>query len=196
VSDVIYAYKGYYRNMKLYKPSKGELWLLLLSKGGAVIWGFIIPSYFNGLLYGGFVLPGTALCITGYCFAMQFVVTHLADDVVFPEEYTQERDWAKCQVLTTANYSVGSKLATWLSGGLNYQIEHHLFPTIAHVYLPEIAPIVQQTCKEYNVPYFAHKTYWEALGHHYQHLKRMSVPPDQATPLDYKSLLNTGQLKN
>jgi len=189
VSDVVYAIKGYYRDMKMYKPSTEEVWVLILSKSSAVIWGFLVPVYFNGIFYG-IILSALSLGLAGYCFALQFVVTHLADDVVFPEEYKQEKDWAKCQVLTTANYAMGSKIATWLSGGLNYQIEHHLFPTIAHVYLPEIAPLVQEICKEFQVPYFAHKSYWEALCHHYQHLKRMSISPEQATAFDYKSLFN------
>eukprot|EP00753_Platysulcus_tardus_P021408 PLAT896.1.p1 GENE.PLAT896.1~~PLAT896.1.p1 ORF type:complete len:523 (+),score=173.82 PLAT896.1:130-1698(+) len=61
--------------------------------------------------------------------------------------------WAKRQVETSNNYALHSWLWTWLSNGLNYQIEHHLFPAINHEHLPLIAPIVQATCKEFGVHY-------------------------------------------
>ncbi len=55
-----------------------------------------------------------------------FSVNHLTAESEFPNENFKERDWAKLQILTSTNFAVGSKLWTWLSGGLNYQIEHHV----------------------------------------------------------------------
>jgi len=53
--------------------------------------------------------------------------------------------------------ATSSNLAGWwlcqLNGGLNYQIEHHLFPGMNHCHYPTIAPIVRQFCKERNIPY-------------------------------------------
>jgi linoleoyl-CoA desaturase len=101
-----------------------------------------LPIYLHGFVYG-LLCMAVAFCTASYSFAMQFVITHLADDVAFPEESNLDNDWAKCQVYGSSNYSTNNPVATWLSGGLNFQVEHHLFPTIAHTRLPEIAPIVK-----------------------------------------------------
>eukprot|EP01088_Endostelium_zonatum_P017953 TRINITY_DN5569_c4_g1_i2.p1 TRINITY_DN5569_c4_g1~~TRINITY_DN5569_c4_g1_i2.p1 ORF type:complete len:108 (-),score=24.30 TRINITY_DN5569_c4_g1_i2:88-411(-) len=106
-----------------------------------------------------------------------------------------ERDWAKCQVLTTANYNTTSKVSEWLSGGLNFQIEHHLFPTISHTHLREISGIVKKTCGEFRVPYFEHKSYWGALKHHYEHLKRMGKPPGECQGVDFKQIFEAGKVE-
>jgi len=181
ISDVGYTLSGMYRHIPMYPASKSEVLLMLITKLNIVYWMLILPIQRHGLFQaGGLILIGLA-CIS-FFFALQFAPTHIADDVIFPEEFKSERDWAKLQVMSTSNYSVDSFLATWFSAGLNYQIEHHLFPTLAHTNLPEIAPIVKETCKEFHVPYFSHSSYWEALKHHYNHLKRMSVPPSEATP--------------
>jgi len=180
-SDIIYALTGTYRHVPMYSPSLSEIIMMLLTKINIMYWILILPILKHGAFYGS-VLPLVGMACISVFFALQFAPTHIADDVIFPEEYKTEKDWAKLQVMSTSNYSMGSFLATWFSAGLNYQIEHHLFPTMAHTQLPEIAPIVRETCKEFNVPYFAHANYWEALKHHYNHLKRMSVPPSEAKP--------------
>ena len=78
------------------------------------------------------------------------------------------------QLLTSSNYSLNNKWFSWLIGGLNYQIEHHLFPNICHVHYHEISKIVKRTAEEYNLPYHASNTFISALKHHYLHLKEMS----------------------
>ena len=68
---------------------------------------------------------------------------------------------------TTANFSNGSRLFSWYIGGLNYQIEHHLFPTVCHVHYRHISKIVKATAEEYGVPYHHHKTFIGALKSHF-----------------------------
>jgi len=86
----------------------------------------LLPCYLHGIGYGLLCMAIT-FCVASYCFALQFVVTHLADDVNFPEEMENEKDWAKCQVLSSSNYATNSFLATWFSGGLNHQVRPLLF---------------------------------------------------------------------
>ena len=74
---------------------------------------------------------------------------------------------------TTANFSNGSRLFSWYVGGLNYQIEHHLFPTICHVHYRHISKIVKATAEEYDVPYNHHKTFLGALKSHFILLNRL-----------------------
>lgn len=179
IADVMFIIKRQYRNIPMYDPPTSYLILLVFTKAFLILWVILLPCYIHGTIYG-LTCMLAAFCTASYAFAMQFVVTHLADDVAFPEESGQDSDWAKCQVFGSSNYATGSFLATWFSGGLNHQIEHHLFPTIAHTRLPEIAPIVKRTCAEFGLPYYEHESFWEAVQHHYRHLLRMSFRPANA----------------
>jgi len=78
-----------------------------------------------------------------------------------PEE---KQSWTKWQVLSSQNFNARSPLVNFLTGGLNHQIEHHLFPSIHHSHLPWIAKIVEDTCNEYDVAYTNKSTFFEAFG--------------------------------
>jgi linoleoyl-CoA desaturase len=86
-----------------------------------------------------------------------------------------ESEWAVHQLQTTANFATRSRILTWLLGGLNFQVEHHLFPRISHVHYPAISRIVKETCAEFNVQYQEFRTFADALGAHVRHLKRLSA---------------------
>jgi linoleoyl-CoA desaturase len=77
------------------------------------------------------------------------------------------------QLQTTSNFAVGNRFVTEAIGGLNYQIEHHLFPSMCHVLYPEIAPIVQQTCEEFGLPYHQLPTVKAAVKGHFTVLKNL-----------------------
>jgi linoleoyl-CoA desaturase len=86
--------------------------------------------------------------------------------------------WSVHQMNTTVDFSHGNKFLTWYLGGLNYQVEHHLFPKICHIHYPAIAPIVQKTAREYNVPYLQNKTFGKAFRSHLNTLKRFGRLPE------------------
>lgn len=120
----------------------------------------------------GFVLM---LFISGILLSIIFQLAHTVDETAHPvpdENNTIENCWAIHQLNTTVNFSSGNKLLTWYMGGLNYQVEHHLFPTISHVHYPKIASIVKQTAKDFGIPYLEHKTLRLALKSHIQALKK------------------------
>lgn len=75
------------------------------------------------------------------------------------------------QMNATVNFSMHNRFLFWYIGGLNFQIEHHLFPYICHVHYPEISLIVQDVCKEFDIPYKYHRTFYLALHSSYQWLK-------------------------
>jgi linoleoyl-CoA desaturase len=81
--------------------------------------------------------------------------------------------WAVHQVETTVDFARENRAATWLLGGLNFQIEHHLFSRICHINYPAIAPLVEQTCREFGVRYKHNKTFLTALRSHYCWLRSM-----------------------
>jgi linoleoyl-CoA desaturase len=77
---------------------------------------------------------------------------------------------------TTSNFATGSTLLTWYVGGLNFQVEHHLFPRVCSVHYPAIRPIVRAVAREYGVPYHEQPTLWAAIRSHYRTLKRHADP--------------------
>ncbi|CAM6127400.1 unnamed protein product [Calypogeia fissa] len=119
--------------------------------------------------------------VTGWTLALMFQVAHVVGDAAFLIVETDESKakvpsgWAEMQVRTTTNFSVKSSFWTHISGGLNHQIEHHLFPSVCHVHYPLIQPIVKSTCEEFNVPYTAYPTFVAALKAHFSHLKQVGL---------------------
>lgn len=90
-----------------------------------------------------------------------------SDDVII------ENEWAIHQLRTTANFAPGNPFITWFVGGLNYQIEHHLFPRISHIHYPELSKIVQAKCKEFGIVYNSIPTMGEAIASHYRHMRSL-----------------------
>jgi len=85
-------------------------------------------------------------------------------------------DWAAHQMRTTVDFSPGNPVIGWYVGGLNYQVEHHLFPRVSHVHYPAIAPIVERTAREFGLPYNVNRTLIEALRSHFALLRRIGLP--------------------
>ncbi|KAH7425715.1 hypothetical protein KP509_11G067500 [Ceratopteris richardii] len=115
--------------------------------------------------------------IAGWTLALMFQVAHVVEKADFPVAEKVEgiskvsEGWAALQVRTTNNFSTDSLFWLHISGGLNFQIEHHLFPGVCHVYYPCIQPIVKETCKEFGIPYNCFPTFWSALKAHFDYLK-------------------------
>jgi linoleoyl-CoA desaturase len=97
--------------------------------------------------------------------------------VVTDSDRTVRRPWAEHQVETTMDFGRSNRLLSWYVGGLNFQIEHHLFPTICHIHYPALAPIVEQACRDHGVRYVAHASFLSALGAHVRWLRDMGRKP-------------------
>lgn len=126
-------------------------------------WQFFI-GFISYLLAQGFVL------------GLIFQLAHVVEGTTFPlpnEVGNVEEAWAAHQMRTTANFSVNSKIAAFLCGGLNQQIEHHLFPKICHIHYPALARIVRATALEFNLPYIENITFIGALQSHYRMLHKL-----------------------
>jgi linoleoyl-CoA desaturase len=114
--------------------------------------------------------------VEGVVIGLVFQLAHVVEETTFPlpnEEGNVEEAWAVHQMQTTANFSRKSWLANFLCGGLNMQIEHHLFPKICHIHYKDLSKIVSATAKECNVPYLENATFFTALQSHYRLLKKM-----------------------
>ena len=89
------------------------------------------------------------------------------------ETGNMETDFFVHQLNTTANFGSRSKFFSWFVGGLNFQVEHHLFPNICHIHYKKLSPIVKKTALEFGYPYHSFATFFEALRCHTRHLKQL-----------------------
>lgn len=136
----------------------------------------LIHAHWWQILIGFFVVHYTG----GIILALIFQPAHVIEETQFPLPDTSgnmENDWAVHQLFTTANFAPKARLLSWYVGGLNYQVEHHLFPSICHVHYPKIAPIVKQTAAEFNYPYHSKKTFIGAVASHTRLLFELGRKP-------------------
>lgn len=118
--------------------------------------------------------------IAGFILAIIFQPAHVVDGTEYPVPDNSgmlENTWAVHQIRTTTNFANKSRWFSWYVGGLNYQIEHHLFPNICHVHYRNISPIVQETAKEFGLPYKKEPTFLSALAGHARLLKELGKSP-------------------
>ena len=111
----------------------------------------------------------------GLTMGMVFQLAHVVEGTDFPVPNANnniEEAWAEHQMRTTANFATHSRLAAFFLGGLNRQIEHHLFPKVCHIHYGKISKIVKQTAIEFNLPYLESRTFLHALRSHYLILKK------------------------
>jgi linoleoyl-CoA desaturase len=136
----------------------------------------VLPSYKHGLV-DALLGYGVVLFVTGLVIAVVFQLAHVVEDTKFPSPDNNtnkiESEWALHQINTTANFATHNKVISWFMGGLNFQVEHHLFPKISHIHYPEISKIVRDTCREFNVQYIEYPTFVSAVGAHLRHLKEL-----------------------
>jgi linoleoyl-CoA desaturase len=133
--------------------------------------GFV-PFLVGFLIYSSF---------TGILLAVVFQLAHVVEETSFlqappaPDTLNLEDEFMVHQLRTTANFATRSKLLRWWLGGLNYQVEHHLFPNISHVHYPAISGIVKQVCLEFKMPYHEHRYFVGALWSHMKHLRSLGM---------------------
>lgn len=174
-----------YKKMGLLKSQKrtynGVLIETIISKILYYGYALVIPMVFIQapwwiILIGFFIMH----YITGLSLGLIFQPAHVmpSSDYPMPDETgNMENNWAVHQLFTTTNFAPKSKLFSWYVGGLNFQIEHHLFPNICHVHYKNIAKIVEEKAKEFGLPYNSEKTFYSALVKHGQMLKKLGREP-------------------
>jgi linoleoyl-CoA desaturase len=121
---------------------------------------------------------GVASLVVGFVLAIVFQLAHIVEDLNFinPDNIKSvnvEDDWAVHQMNTTANFATNSKVLSWLLGGLNFQVEHHLFPRISHVHYPQLNEILIRTCDDFGVKYKEYPSMFSAIKSHVLHLRQI-----------------------
>nr|WP_315824782.1 fatty acid desaturase [Paraflavitalea speifideiaquila] len=150
-----------------------------------VFWGFKVFHFFLFVGLPIYMVGFTSWLISfliftlvaGLVLSLVFQLAHTVEHTAFPmpDEATgkMEDEWAVHQIKTTANFATNNKLVSWLVGGLNFQIEHHLFPKISHIHYPAISKIIRQACQEYGIAYIEYPRVRYAVASHVAFLKQM-----------------------
>ena len=171
-------------NTPLQKMSGREHGIFWTSKVLYVLFYILIPVICVGWKSWaiGFAFMHMALGLTlALVFQLAHVVEHAEFEHVEKEDAKKiEEEWAIYQVKTTANFAPRNKFISWFVGGLNFQIEHHLFPRVSHVHYPAISNIVKQTCKEFNISYNEFPTMSRAVASHFRMMKDLGKKPVMA----------------
>jgi linoleoyl-CoA desaturase len=117
--------------------------------------------------------------VAGLILTLVFQLAHSVEGTTHPLPDTDgviANDWAIHQLETTVNFSPNNPWLSWYVGGLNYQVEHHLFSRVAHVHYPALSPIVKCTAEEFGLTYQVNPTLWSALRSHYSLLRTVGLP--------------------
>jgi linoleoyl-CoA desaturase len=157
-----------------------EEWFILIgTKLLYVGYIFVLPMVLTTLPWWNIVLGVVIMhYIAGFILAIIFQPAHVIEGTEFPlpdEDCKLENNWAIHQLLTTTNFGNNSRWFSWYVGGLNFQIEHHLFPNICHVHYRKISGIVQSTAEEFGLPYRSTRTFMQALVKHGKLLKQLGA---------------------
>jgi linoleoyl-CoA desaturase len=148
--------------------------------GFKLLYAFIfiaIPIYMVG--FGPWLIGYLTLgFFSGFVLSIVFQLAHTVEDTEFPQAIAEtnkmEDEWALHQLKTTANFATRNKFISWWVGGLNFQIEHHLFPRISHVHYPAISKIIKKTCRDFGFPYIEYPKMRTAVASHVSHLRNLS----------------------
>lgn len=168
---------GPYKNHK--HPTGAIVWLVVSKLAYYVValglpllliqapWWKILAGFVAVHLIGGMIL------------GIVFQLAHVVEGTEYPlpdEAGTMEHAWAVHEMITTANFARKSKLVCWYVGGLNFQIEHHLFPKVCSIHYPAISDIVKRVAEKHGVPYHENPTLWDAMKSHWRMLAKYSDP--------------------
>jgi linoleoyl-CoA desaturase len=156
------------------RPGAGELAALILGKAVFFGWAVILPVIVHPTWL---VLPFAALTVAtlGVTLAVTFQLAHCVGEADFHDARAAlpVRDWATHQVTTTVDFARGNRLLGWYLGGLNFQVEHHLFPKVCHVHYPALSRIVEETCVAYGVRYTAQPSLRSAIASNVRWLREL-----------------------
>lgn len=173
-----------YHKMGLVKGKnayRNTVWKLIGWKLGYFMVALGLPLIFAPFPAWQILLAYVAMhAVTGFVITLIFQTAHVVPEADFPlpdEEGIVEGERMLHQLATTCNFAPKSRFLAWYIGGLNYQIEHHLFPDICHVHYREISKIVKATAEEYQIPYYSKPNFIRAVFDHFKMLYLLGNSP-------------------
>lgn len=170
-------YKKYFRQrigmLALPKMTVSQQLIFWGSKSLFIVLFLVIPMITVGVA-DTLIGFGVFVFVTGLVISVVFQLAHIVEDtelMTIPANGKMEDEWTVHQLKTTANFATKNPIVTWFMGGLNFQVEHHLFPKVSHIHYPKINRIVKQTCADFNVVYNEYPRVHIALASHIRALK-------------------------
>ena len=161
---------------KLGRPTPSQLAGFVVAKVFFVSWSIVIPALYHPLWQVA-LLHLLAAFALGTTLGTAFQLAHCTSQASFPEPVTDgtamTTDWAEHQLETTVDFGAQNRALTWFFGGLNFQVEHHLFPAICHIHYPALAPIVRAAARRHGLLHRSERTFFDAIAAHVVHLRRM-----------------------
>jgi linoleoyl-CoA desaturase len=186
VKDYWYFFKpelGPYENKN--HPAK-EWFTLILTKLVYYGYAIVLPLLILDITWWQLLIGFLSLHLTaGLILGIIFQLAHVVEETTHPipdEQNMIDNHWAIHEMFTTNNFARKNKVLSWYIGGLNYQIEHHLFPKVCSIHYPKISPIVEEIANEFGIPYNCHDTFGEAVASHYRTLKKFGDPKFEWAP--------------
>ncbi|MGY6559435.1 MAG: fatty acid desaturase family protein [Nitritalea sp.] len=172
-----YYKMGLVKDEKTYRKT---IWNIIAWKLVYYTFILVLPILFSPFGVGQILLAFLALhFVTGLSISLIFQTAHITPEAAFPSTDstgTVPGDRMSHQLATTCNYSPKSPLFSWCIGGLNYQVEHHLFPDICHIHYAKIAPVVAETAAEFGIPYYSKLSFLSALKAHTRMIRELGQP--------------------
>jgi len=167
---------------KIPRPKGKDLAVFICGKVVFFSLAFVIPMLLHPV-WASLLVYGIAAFVSGLVLSIVFQLAHCVVEADFPVPVLtpgggarMETEWAVHQLQTTVDFARRNRVLAWFLGGLNFQVEHHLFHKICHVHYPALSQVVEQACREFGVRYAAHKSFWGALASHVRWLVIMGRP--------------------
>lgn len=173
-------YKKYFRQKILYKKIKfsfAEHSIFWISKIFYIMVFVVVPIQQVGLstwIVGYLIV----IFVGGLLIATVFQMAHVVEDVEHPVKNKTETELFEHQIATTADFATSNKFLRWYLGGLNFQIEHHLFPKISHTHYPALYKIIKPICISKGIKFTEYKTFGDAIKSHIAELQSLGKKPE------------------
>jgi len=182
IDDFYQLFRGRIGAHKIPRPKGKDLAIFIAGKVVFFSIAFGIPMLLHPW-WAVLLVYGLAAFVSGVVLSVVFQLAHCVGEADFPVPIAAEgggermqTDWAIHQVQTTVDFARGNRVLCWFVGGLNFQIEHHLFHKICHIHYPALSKLVEEACHEFGVRYAAQKSLFSAIASHFHWLVRMGQP--------------------
>lgn len=176
VQDFQKYFSGKIGDNKFKEMEMSDHFVFWISKVAYIAAFLVLPMFMVGIketLFGYTIIS----FVTGFVISVVFQLAHIVQDASFhlPDNlsFKIDTEWAVHQIQTTADFATKSKIVSWFTGGLNFQVEHHLFPRISHIHYPKISQLVKETCEQFDITYMEFPTLLSAVKSHVLHLKQV-----------------------
>jgi linoleoyl-CoA desaturase len=175
--DFSVTIRGRIGSQPIPRPKPTDVVLMVAGKVVYLGLAFVVPVLAGHGIWAVVGCYGLFALFAGITLSITFQLAHCVEEADFPRVHRGggrvDRPWMEHQLATTVDFAPRNRVLTWFMGGLNFQVEHHLFPRISHVHYPEISPIVRQTCAEFGVRHLSHDSFFPALRSHVRHMRRL-----------------------